>query len=160
MVRGGTGSRSELEEQPEFMPDRLEAGTPNTHGLAGLAAGVEFILDTGLEAIREHELNLLKIFLDGLSQIPEAIAYGPADPHNRTAVISLNLEDWSPSDLAHALDREYGIMTRAGLHCAPRAHRTIGTFPQGTVRFSFGWYNTADEVNLVLEALGRLAAKD
>jgi len=159
LIRGGTGSRSESEEQPEFMPDALEAGTPNTHGLAGLAAGVRYILDTGVETIRRHELQLTKLFLNGLTQIRGIKIYGPSDPNMRTAVVSLNLAGWSPSDLALALDREFGILTRAGLHCAPRAHRTLGTFPEGTVRFSFGVFNTAGEIEAVLTALDLLSRR-
>lgn len=159
LVTGGTGSRSEHEIHPDFMPDALEAGTPNTHGLAGLAAGIGFILDTGLEKIRQHEIRLTGIFLDALSQMKGITVYGPPDPASRTAVVSINLEQWSPSDLALTLDREYGIMTRPGLHCAPSAHRTIGTFPQGTVRFSFGWYNTEEEIRQVIRALDHLNRK-
>ncbi|MFH1135267.1 MAG: aminotransferase class V-fold PLP-dependent enzyme [Pseudomonadota bacterium] len=160
LVRGGTGSGSELEEQPGFMPDKLEAGTPNTHGLAGLAAGIRFVLDIGPEKIRDHEMNLTRRFLYGLSGIPGAVVYGPSDPARRVAVISLNLRGWSPSDLAHALDREFGIMTRAGLHCAPRAHRALGTFTRGAVRFSFGWSNSEAEVDRVLAALDRLSRRE
>ncbi|MDY6852159.1 MAG: aminotransferase class V-fold PLP-dependent enzyme [Thermodesulfobacteriota bacterium] len=159
LVLGGTGSRSELEEQPEFMPDALEAGTPNTHGLAGLAAGVNFILEKGLDKVRAHELNLTHIFMDGLTQIKAAESYGPPDPAARAAVVSLNLAGWSPSDLALTLDREFGIMTRAGLHCSPRAHRTIGSFPQGAVRFSFGVFNTRAEVETVLTTLDGLSRR-
>ena len=157
LVQGGTGSRSEFEDHPDFMPDSLEAGTPNTHGLAGLAAGIDFVLETGPDRIREHEQQLTTAFMDGLSSIKGATVYGPP-ASKRTAVVSLNLDGWSSSDLALALDREYGIMTRAGLHCAPRAHRSIGTMPQGTVRFSFGWFNTLEEVDAVLAALKTLAA--
>ena len=157
LARGGTGSRSELEEQPEFMPDALEAGTPNTHGLAGLAAGIQYVLQTGTDKILAHEQALNRIFMDGLSQIKGATAYGPVDPTARVGVVSLNLDGWSPSDLALALDREYGIMTRSGLHCSPRAHQTIGTFPQGTVRFSFGWFNTRDHIDAALKALDALS---
>jgi len=159
LVRGGTGSRSEREEQPGFMPDALEAGTPNTHGLAGLAAGVRWILETGLDRIRAHELDLTRRFLDGLAGMDGPTWYGPESADFRVAVVSINLAGWSPSDLALALDREFGIMTRAGLHCAPRAHRGIGTFPTGTVRFSFGWFNTAGEVDRVLAAVDELARR-
>lgn len=157
LVRGGTGSRSEFEEHPDFMPDRLEAGTQNTHGLAGLAAGVKFVMETGVDNIRTHELKLTARFLSGLAQIRGATVYGPTDADSRVAVVSMNLTGWSPSDLTHALDREFGILTRAGLHCAPRAHRTIKTFPQGTVRFSFGLFNTETEVDTSLSALDDLS---
>ncbi|MBW2052047.1 MAG: aminotransferase class V-fold PLP-dependent enzyme [Deltaproteobacteria bacterium] len=159
LFRGGTGSRSEIEEHPDFMPDRLEAGTQNTHGLAGLAAGVKFILETKVEKIRDHELLLTRRFLNGLTNIKGVTVYGPSDADSRVAVVSINLLGWSPSDLAHVLDREFGIMTRAGLHCAPRAHRTIKTFPQGTVRFSFGFFNTDAEIDAILSALDKLSRR-
>lgn len=157
LVRGGTGSRSELEHHPDFMPDLLEAGTPNTHGLAGLAAGLEFIMETGLNRIRMHEEKLTGFFLSGLETIRGMEIHGPKNPDQRTAVVSVNLANWSPSDLARELDRRYGIMTRPGLHCAPRAHKTIGTFPRGTVRFSFGWFNTEEEIGLIIKALEELS---
>ena len=160
LMRGGTGSRSEREEHPDFMPDVLEAGTPNTHGLAGLAAGLNYIMAAGPENIAAHERTLIGRFMAGLSRIDGAFVYGPKDPGNKTAVVSINLQGWSPSDLAGVLDREYGIMTRPGLHCAPRAHQTIGSFPQGTVRFSFGWFNTLEEVELILAALETLSGQN
>ena len=156
LVRGGTGSRSEFEEHPDFMPDCLEAGTPNTHGLAGLAAGIEFVMGIGLEQIRAHEIRLTRQFLDGLSQIDSATEYGLPEAESRVAVMSVNLNGWSPSDLARTLEHDYGILTRTGLHCAPRAHRSLGTFPRGTVRFSFGWFNTEAQVEAVLAALDRI----
>ena len=159
LLRGGTGSRSELEEHPDFMPDRLEAGTQNTHGLAGLAAGVKFIKEVGLDKIRAHELDLTRHFLNGLTGIKTVTVYGPPDADSRVAVVSINLKGWSPSDLAHILNRDFGIMTRAGLHCAPRAHRTLRTFPQGTVRFSFGFFNTKAEIDTVLSALDDLSRR-
>jgi selenocysteine lyase/cysteine desulfurase len=159
LIRGGTGSRSEHEEHPDFMPDALEAGTPNTHGLAGLTAGINFVLETGLEEIRDHEINLTKLFLDGLKDIPGLMVYGPPEASRRVAVVSINLAGWSASELALTLDREFEVMTRAGLHCAPRAHRTIGTFPHGAVRFSFGWFNTREEIREILEALSLLARR-
>ncbi|MBF0530215.1 MAG: aminotransferase class V-fold PLP-dependent enzyme, partial [Deltaproteobacteria bacterium] len=120
-------------------------------------AGIEFITKIGIDRVRLHELELSRVFLDGLTQIPGIEVYGPMDPESRVAVVSLNLADWSPSDLAQVLDRKYNIMTRPGLHCAPRTHRTIGAFPQGAVRFSFGWFNTREEISDVLLALDELA---
>jgi cysteine desulfurase/selenocysteine lyase len=157
VLRGGTGSRSEHETQPDFMPDRLEAGTPNTVGLAGLAAGLDFVLATGVDVIREHERRLTARFLQGLADVPGATVYGPPDADSRVAVVSLGLEGWSPSDLARSLERDFGLLTRPGLDCAPRAHRTIGTFPRGTTRFSFGFFNTLSEIDAALEVLSRLA---
>lgn len=159
LFRGGTGSLSEKEEQPDFMPDALEAGTHNTHGLAGLTAGVEFIQKIGVASIRAHEMELTRVFLDGLRQMAGVQVYGPLEASLRVAVVSINVAGWSPSDLAHALERQYGILTRPGLHCAPRYHRTLGTFPSGTVRFSFGWFNTRAEVDLIIRAIDELASR-
>jgi cysteine desulfurase family protein len=153
LMHGGTGSRSEFEEQPDFLPDMLEAGTPNAIGLAGLSAGVGFLLDQGVETVREREEGLMARFLEGLTALEGATLYGPSDVRRRTAVISFNIEGLSPSDVAFVLDEEYAILSRPGLHCAPVAHRTLGTFPEGAVRFSFGAFTTEDEITLGLEAL-------
>ncbi|MEW6595357.1 MAG: aminotransferase class V-fold PLP-dependent enzyme [Thermodesulfobacteriota bacterium] len=155
---GGTGSASEFEVQPDFAPDCYEAGTPNTLGIAGLAAGVGFVKETGLAAIREHEQALTRRFLDGLAQIREVTVYGLPAGANRGAVVSLRLAGKGMDEVAHRLDREFRILVRAGLHCAPLAHRTIGTFPEGTVRVSFGFFNTMAEVDCCLDALARIAA--
>jgi len=158
LKRGGTGSNSELFEQPEFAPDCYEAGTPNTLGIAGLAAGVRFLQESGLERIRAHERELVERFLDGAREIPGITIHGPGSIAERLAVVSFTLRDWPVDRLALRLDREFGIMTRAGLHCAPAAHMAMGTFPHGTVRVSFGWFNTLSDVDTLLEALDRLAA--
>ena len=157
LIRGGTGSRSEKEVQPEFMPDALEAGTPNTHGLAGLAAGVRLVLDIGTSVVREHELLLLRSFLTGLGHVKGLQVYGPAAADHRVAVVSVNLDGWSTSDLSGTLENDFSILTRPGLHCAPRAHQSLGTWPVGTVRFSFGYFNTLQEIDAVLEALDQLS---
>jgi len=156
-MRGGTGSRSEFEEQPEFMPDKYECGTPNTIGLAGLGAGAAYILEKGVDAVRAKELTLTRRFLNRLQEFGGDVAlYGPAEAEKRISLISFNLRDITPSDAALFLDEQWNIMCRPGLHCAPAAHRTIGTFPQGTVRFSFGFFNTEDHVDLAAEALRSL----
>ncbi len=157
--RGGTGSQSEKEDHPEFMPDRLEAGTQNVHGLAGLSASVRFIIETGIENIRGRELELTSRFLSGLSRIKGVTVYGPPDAGSRVALVSMNMAGWSPSDLARVLDVEFGIMTRAGLHCSPWTHRAIGTYPSGAVRFSFGMYNTIEEIDRVLSVLEGLSRR-
>ena len=154
---GGTGSASEFEVQPDFAPDCYEAGTPNTLGIAGLAAGVRFIEETGLAAIRNHELALTRRFLDGLSQIKGVIVSGLPAGANRGAAVSFRLAGKEVDEVAYRLDRDFGIMVRAGLHCTPLAHRSIGTFPAGTVRVSFGFFNTMDEVEYCLDALARIA---
>jgi len=143
LMRGGTGSRSEFEEQPDFMPDKYECGTPNTIGLAGLSAGASFILKQGVEAVREKEAALTRRFLHRLQELGEHVTvYSPLTAADRISLISFNLRDITPSDAALYFDEQRDIMCRPGLHCAPAAHRTIGTFPQGTVRFSFGFFNT------------------
>ena len=156
LYMGGTGSNSEREVQPDFAPDCFEAGTPNTLGIAALAAGVRFINRTGLEVIRRHEQRLTARLLAGLAELPGITLQGPAAEKPRCPVVSLTLAGHSASELALRLDRESGIMTRAGLHCAPAAHRSLGTFPEGTLRLSLGWFNTEAEVDGCLEAFARL----
>ncbi len=155
---GGTGSRSESETHPDFLPDKYESGTLNTAGLAGLAEGVKFILETTVEGIREHEMTLTRRFLDGVKDIGSVTLYGGLDETRQTSTISFNLDALSPSETAFALDEKCSIMCRAGLHCAPSAHRTIGTFPEGTVRFGMGYFNTAEEVDAAVEALKALVS--
>ncbi len=156
LTMGGTGSNSELEEQPQLMPDCFESGTPNTLGIGGLAAGVEFIQKTGRETIRLHEERLTRMLLEGLRRIPRVTVHGPPPGINRGAAVSLTMDGKSVADLAFLLDRNFGIMARAGLHCAPAAHRSIGTFPQGTLRFSPGFFNTEDDIRTVLAALDQI----
>jgi selenocysteine lyase/cysteine desulfurase len=141
------------------MPDVYEAGTPNTLGIAGLGSGVEFIVKTGLAAIRDHEQRLTTLFLDGLQQIKNVTVFGPGAGRQRAAVVSLRVKGKSESEVAFRLDREFGVMVRAGLHCAPAAHRAIATFPAGTVRFSFGYFNTEKDVATCLRGLDMIAAR-
>jgi cysteine desulfurase/selenocysteine lyase len=157
LVRGGTGSRSEFEEHPDFLPDLGESGTPNAVGLAGLGAGVRWVLDRGVDAIRAHEVEMTQHLIGGLSALPEVTVYGPRDAELQTATVSFTFDGLSPSDVGLRLDEEYGIMCRVGLHCAPVAHRTLGTFPVGTVRFGLGAMNTMAEVDRALIAVGALA---
>ncbi|MFH1019761.1 MAG: aminotransferase class V-fold PLP-dependent enzyme [Pseudomonadota bacterium] len=154
---GGTGSNSEQEQQPQLMPDCYESGTPNTLGIGGLAAGLEFIKKTGRETIRRHEEYLTRSLLEGLSQIKGVTVYGPSASDGRGSAVSLTMAGRSVADLAFLLDRRYGIMTRGGLHCAPAAHRSIGTFPQGTLRLSPGFFNTGAEIETVLAALDQIS---
>jgi cysteine desulfurase / selenocysteine lyase len=153
LIRGGTGSDSAHETQPEFMPDVYESGTLNVAGIAGLAAGVRFLSEIGVGAVRAHEANLVTRFLAGASQIAGVTLYGPKDAALRCGVVSFNLAGTVPSEVGLILDESFGIMARTGLHCAPAAHRTLGTFPEGAVRFSFGWFNTTTEVDESLKAL-------
>lgn len=156
LMSGGTGSFSEYERQPDFMPDKYESGTLNAIGFAGLAAGISFILDTGIEVIREKENTLTEYFLESLNAKRGIRVYGPLNMEERTSVVSFNIEGVSPSEAAFIFDDEYGILSRPGLHCAPSAHRTIGTFPDGTNRFSFGYFNTIDEIDISLKAIDRI----
>ncbi len=155
---GGTGSRSELLEVPEFVPDRFESGTPNLPGIAGLTAGVEFIERIGLAKIRRHETALTEIFLDALKGHPKIEFYGPQERLLATGIVSLNVKGLAPSEVAQRLDKEFGIAVRPGLQCAPLAHKTLGTFPQGTVRFSFGYFNRLAEVESATQALLKIAS--
>ena len=159
LKRGGTGSRSEFEEQPDFLPDLCESGTPNTVGLAGLRAGLDFILEVGIEKIRDHERKLTSRLIQGLLRISGAIVYGSGEAEKQCATLSFNLKNWTPSDLSFRLDEEFGILTRVGLHCAPLAHKTVGTFPEGTVRVSMSYLNTEEEVEQTLQAINTLARK-
>jgi len=159
LKRGGTGSRSEHEEQPDFLPDKYESGTANAVGLAGLGASLDWLSERGVLSVRSHELGLMKELLEGLSSFSEVVLYGTGDPDLQTATVSLNIEGVQPSEIGQVLDEEYGILCRVGLHCAPAAHRTLGTFPSGTVRFGLGAFNTHDDINLALDAVRELAKR-
>lgn len=154
---GGTGSRSEKEEQPTFLPDKFESGTQNVVGLAGLEASIQWILDQGVTAIRSHEVLLLEQLLGGLEAIGGVTLYGTHDPELQTATVSFTIEGMAPSEVGLRLDETYGIMSRVGLHCAPAAHKTIGTFPVGTVRFGLSAFNTEEEIQAGLAAVRALA---
>jgi selenocysteine lyase/cysteine desulfurase len=157
LIRGGTGSRSEFEEQPDFLPDKYESGTLNAVGLAGLSAGLSWVRERGLDAIRAHEMALTRQLLDGLSAIPGVTLYGPGTPVQQVGVISFTLAGWGVSELAFRLDEDFGVLCRPGLHCAPAAHRTISTFPEGTVRLAPGPCTTSEELETGLAAIRRLA---
>jgi len=154
---GGTGSASDSEEQPCYMPDKFESGTANLPGIFGFKAAVDFILETGVETMRRHETEMCRQFLDGLKQIPGVRLAGPDDLENRVAVISVDFENVDNAEASFRLADDYGIMTRCGLHCAPAAHKTMDTFPRGTVRFSPGWFTTAREIDAALEAIAEIA---
>jgi cysteine desulfurase family protein len=157
LKRGGTGSNSEQEEQPGFLPDMCESGTPNAVGLAGLNASVSWVLDRGVESIRAHEVAMTQRLIDGLRGIPEVTVYGGLDAERQTATVSFNIAGMAPSEAGLRLDEDYGIMCRVGLHCAPAAHKTVGTFPHGTVRFGLSAFNTPQEVEEAVEAVRQLA---
>jgi len=157
LERGGTGSGSEFEEQPDFMPDRFESGTPNTIGIAGLGAGAGYVAAMGIDTIREKEIALTKLFLDGIRSIKGVRIYGDKNPAKRSATVSFTIDGMSPSDISFDLDERFNIMSRPGLHCAPSAHRTIGTFPDGAVRFSFGIFTTEKEIATAIKAIETLS---
>lgn len=156
LICGGTGSVSHTENMPDFLPDRFEAGTLNLPGIAGLHAALGWLETNGQDRIREHELMLTQQFLDGLLEMETAgkiRLLGRRDCKNRTGVVSIQTLGIDPAQAADRLDCDYGIMTRVGLHCAPSAHQTLGTYPTGTIRFSFGWTNTSAHVDAALRAL-------
>jgi cysteine desulfurase/selenocysteine lyase len=158
LMRGGTGSRSEFQEQPDFMPDKYESGTPNTVGVAGLGAGARFCLAQGVARIRQKELGLTQQLINGLQSIAGVSVYGCRDAEKQVAICSFNIGGLTPSEVTMELDEEFAIMSRPGLHCAPAAHQTIGTFPQGTVRLSASYFTTEEEIATALEAIEKIAA--
>ena len=155
-MEGGTGSYSENIIHPGILPDKFEAGTLNSFGIAGLNAAVNFIKDISINSIREKEEYITKIFLEGLNNIDSLKVYGPKDSKLITPVISIGSDKIDPSELCYILDEKFGIMTRCGLHCAPLAHKTIGSFPSGTVRFSIGYFNELSDINYTINALNTI----
>ena len=156
---GGSGVHSYDKEQPPAYPTRLEAGTLNTHGIAGLSAALDFIARNGLEAIREKERVLMTRFYEGVSQIDGVTVYGDFSAE-RAAIVALNICDYDSGAVSDALYEEFGIATRAGAHCAPRMHQALGTADQGAVRFSFSWFNTLEEVDKAIAAVAELAKQE
>lgn len=157
IVTGGTGSASDLELQPMYMPDRFESGTPNLPGIYGLEAAVSFILHTGTAALQAHETALTTRLLAQLLEIPHICLAGPWELANRVGVVSVDFQKVDNAEAAFRLEDAYGILTRCGLHCAPAAHKTLGTFPQGTVRLSFGWFTTPEEIDAAAAAIAEIA---
>ena len=156
LIAGGTGSFSHLETLPTHMPDAFESGTLNLPGIIGLNEGLAYIESQGMENIHNHELALTQAFLEGLQSIDVVNIIGKQDIQDRTAVVSITIDSMDPASIAYELESTYHIMTRVGLHCAPRAHQTLGTYPEGTVRFSFGYANTHKDVESALSALHRI----
>lgn len=156
-MHGGTGSLSDKEEHPLFMPDVWEAGTGNPMGIAGLNAGLGFVLGKGVENIRKEEAALTRYFMDKIKDHEAVQIYGPMDVMKKTAVTSINIKGIVCSTVGEQLNEACQVMVRTGLHCAPGAHKTLGTFPTGTVRFSFGNFSTKDEVDTAVEAILALA---
>ena len=156
LIAGGTGSFSHLETMPTHMPDAFEAGTLNLPGIMGLNEGLSYIESQEMENIHNHELGLTQAFLEGLQSIDGINIVGKQNIQTRTAVVSITIDGMDPANIAYELESTYHIMTRVGLHCAPRAHQTLGTYPEGTVRFSFGYANTHKDVKSALSALHRI----
>ena len=156
---GGTGSYSEYEHQPDFLPDKYESGTPNTVGLAGLGAGVRFVMQEGLSTIRQKEERLTRLLMEGLAAIPGVDIHGKSHPGERVAIVSFNISGLTPSEVALQLEEDFRIMCRPGLHCSPVAHKTLGTFPRGSVRLSPGHFNSGHDIERTVEAVSQIARK-
>lgn len=157
VLYGGTGSRSEDELQPDVLPDRYESGTLNTVGLAGLGASVRFLQEKGVAEVRRHAIALTQRLLDGLAAVPGVRLYGPRRAEERASLVSFNVGELSSTDVAFILDQVYGIACRGGLHCAPAAHRRVGTLAQGAVRFSPGLFTTEEEIDRAVAAVAEVA---
>lgn len=155
--RGGSGVSSYDVRQPAAYPTRLEAGTLNVHGIAGLSAAVDYIQSIGTDAVEAKENALMRRFYQGVAQIDGVTVYGDFEQEKRAPIVALNIRDYDSGAVADELFQYYGIATRSGAHCAPRMHRALGTEKQGAVRFSFGWFNTAEETDLAIEAVRRIA---
>jgi len=158
LKEGGTGSMSDVPGQPDIMPERYESGTLNAVGIAGLAAGLKFIRSEGAEKIRQHEMELTQRFLKGAEKIKGLSIYGPEQIYARAPVVSFSLAGKATGKVGTVLDKQYNIACRAGLHCAPDAHRTLGTFDQKLVRFSFSYFNKTEEVDYALRSLNEISA--
>ena len=156
-IAGGTGSASDSEELPSFLPDRFESGTMNLPGIFGWEAAMDCIMDRGIDALRAHEKALTARFISGVLDIPRVRLCGPTDITRRVGVISLDFLNRDNAAVAFQLEQDYGILIRCGLHCAPSAHKTLGTFPRGTVRFSLGFANTEADVDAALAAVRALS---
>ena len=160
LISGGTGSVSHTEEIPDFMPDRFESGTPNLPGIYGLHEALLYLKTHSLQAINEKELSLTGYFLEQLQALDDTGRHiriiGKKDLTDRNAVVSIQTPEIDMSQVAWQLDNEYGVMTRVGLHCAPNAHKTLGTYPAGTIRFSFGPENTKNELDFAIQGLKKV----
>ncbi len=159
LIEGGTGSLSDAEVQPEYMPDKFEAGTLNIPGIYGLNASLKYLLDFGIDKIWESEIYLLDKFLEPLLNMDGIKLIGLQTSIGRTGVLSLDFLNDDNGMVGHELSKEYGIMTRTGMHCAPSAHKTLRTFPEGTVRFSLNHFNTIEEINYTVDSISRIIRK-
>lgn len=157
LLSGGSGIDTYNRHHPSQMPTALEAGTLNGHGIAGLAAAVGYLNETGMETIRSRELELMRRFYDGVRIIPSIKVFGDFDAELRAPIVALNIGDYDSSEVSDELNLTYGIVTRPGAHCAPLMHKALGTVSQGAVRFSFSHFNTEEEVDSAVQALAELA---
>ncbi len=158
LIEGGTGSSSESDHQPDFFPDALESGTQNSVGAAGLAVSLAWLQRRGVERIRRKEEELLGALISGMERIRGVTVFGPRDPSRRVSVVSFLVEGMDPGVVGMRLEKTFGILVRSGLHCSPGSHRTLGTFPEGTVRVSPGPFNTRKEISRFLAALSKIAS--
>jgi cysteine desulfurase family protein len=159
LIRGGTGSQSELEYQPDFAPDRYESGTLNAVGIVGLGAAAEYLREAGLDQVHASATALGRRLRDGLVDGPGIRLYGPEDPADSVGIVSVSIEGVTCATAARLLDDEWGVMTRAGLHCSPAAHRSLGTAPEGTIRLSWGLDTIESDIDVAVEALLAIAEK-
>lgn len=155
-IVGGTGSLSHSLHQPDYLPDKFESGTLNIPGIIGLKAAIKFINNVGLDSIKEKEDDLSQYLLNKLSYIDSIKIYGLTKAEGRTATFSFNFKNIDPSEASFILDNQYGFINRTGLHCAPLAHKTIGTFPEGTIRISLGYFNTYTEIDKFIDAVNSI----
>lgn len=158
LIAGGTGSASDIEELPDWMPDRFESGTINMPGIYGFEASLRFIEKTGIDKLEEHERRLSRRFLDGLENIRNVRQYGSKGTEGRTGVFSIGFKNIDNAEAAWKLESNFGVLTRCGLHCAPSAHKSLGSFPEGSVRFSLGYANSDSDVDGALEAIEATAS--
>ena len=160
LVTGGTGSVSDSEIQPDFLPDKFESGTQNIPGIFGLHAALKYLEETGIQNIHQHEMKLCAEFIEKIDQLGEDIRIaGKRSMENRCPVVSLDFVKEDNAEVSFILDSEYGISTRCGMHCAPNAHKTLGTYPQGTVRFAFGFKNTEEDVEYAVNSIKAILKK-
>lgn len=153
LIQGGTGSKSDSEKQPDYLPDKFESGTPNTIGIVGLHAALKFLKEKGLDSIRKHEMDLTHALIDGLKDNEHVKVIGTENLDQRTAVVSFDTPNHDSAMVSYALTSTYGINNRCGMHCAPSAHKTMGTFPQGTIRLSLGFATTQEDIETAIHAL-------